>query len=125
MMYKEEPTLFTKKEFVVWANYYHYLEEQRLEVDTWNRLKWLGYYDNPPVILESQPCKLVTWKCPNSPCRDVFDDKKNVQTICLYCLDVPPPPLWWLVTNNPTWMFSHVFDVRVSSKKPNGNWMKS
>jgi hypothetical protein len=60
MMYKEEPTLFTKKEFAVWANYYHHLEEQRLEVDTWNRLTWLEYYDNPSVALESQPCKLVT-----------------------------------------------------------------
>jgi hypothetical protein len=28
------------------------------------------------------------------------------------------------VTNNPTWMFSHVFDVRVSAKKANGNWVK-
>jgi hypothetical protein len=38
-------------------------------------------------------------------------------------IEVPPPPLQWLVTNN--WMFSHVFDVRVSAKKGNGNWMKS
>jgi hypothetical protein len=26
-IYKEEPTLFTKKEFAIWANYFHYLEE--------------------------------------------------------------------------------------------------
>jgi hypothetical protein len=92
-------------------------------VDTWNRLKWLEYYENPPVTLESQPCKLVTWKCPNPQCRGVFDDKKNIQKICPYCLEVPPPPLQWLVTTNPTWMYSHVFDV--SAKKENGSWMKS
>jgi hypothetical protein len=81
MMYKEEPTLSTKKEFAVWASYYHYLEEKPLEMDTWNRLKWLEYYDNPPVTLESQPCKLVTWKCPNPPCRGVFDDKKSPEDL--------------------------------------------
>jgi hypothetical protein len=118
-MYKEELTLFTTKEFAVWANYYHYLEKQPLEVDTWNRLKWLEYYDNPPVTLESQPCKLMAWKCPNPPCRGVFDDKKNPQKICPYCLEVPPPP------TNPTWMYSHVFDVRVSAKKANGIWVKN
>jgi hypothetical protein len=29
------------------------------------------------------------------------------------------------VTNNPTWIYSHVFDVRGSAKEPNGNWMNS
>jgi hypothetical protein len=43
-IYMEETTLFTKKEFAIWASYFHYLEEQCLEVDTWNRLKWLEYY---------------------------------------------------------------------------------
>jgi hypothetical protein len=38
---------------------------------------------------------------------------------------VPSPPLQWLVTNNPTWLYSHVLDVRVAAKKQNGNWMKS
>jgi hypothetical protein len=94
-----------KKEFAVWENYYHFLEEKCLAVDTWNRLKWLEYYNNPPVTLESQPCKLVTWKCPNSPCRDVFDDKRNVQKICQYCREFPLPPLQWSVTNNPTVMY--------------------
>jgi hypothetical protein len=124
-MYKYEPTLFTKKEFAVWANYYHYLEEQRLEVDNWNRLKWLEYFGNPPVTLESQPCKLVQWKCHNPPCRGAYDDKKNIQNICPYCLEVPPPPLKWLVTNNPTWMFHLVFNIRGSAKKQDGNWVKN
>jgi hypothetical protein len=61
-IYKEEPTLFTKKEFAIWANYFHYLEEQCLEGDTWNRLKWMEYYEIPPCTLKDQPCKLVTWK---------------------------------------------------------------
>jgi Zinc knuckle len=47
-IYKEEPTLFAKKELAIWASYFYYLEEQCLEVDTWNRLKWLEYYENPP-----------------------------------------------------------------------------
>jgi hypothetical protein len=38
-IYKEEPTLFTKKKFAIRAHYFHSLEEQCLEVDTWNRLK--------------------------------------------------------------------------------------
>jgi hypothetical protein len=59
-IYKEEPILFTKQEFTIWANYFHYLEEQCLKVDTWNRLKWLEYYDNPPSTLKNQPMKLVT-----------------------------------------------------------------
>jgi hypothetical protein len=54
-IYKEEPTLVTKKEFVIWANYFHYLEEKCLEVDTWNRLKWLEYYENPPKNLKDVP----------------------------------------------------------------------
>jgi hypothetical protein len=39
-IYQNEPTLFHPKEFVILANYYHYLHEQCLEVDTWNHLKW-------------------------------------------------------------------------------------
>jgi hypothetical protein len=35
-IYQEKPTLFHPKEFVILANYYHYLHEH----DTWNRLKW-------------------------------------------------------------------------------------
>jgi hypothetical protein len=27
-IYKDDPTLFTKKEFAIWVNYFHYLEEQ-------------------------------------------------------------------------------------------------
>jgi hypothetical protein len=60
-IYKEEPTLFTK-------NYFHYLQEQSLEVNTWNRLKCMEYYENPPSTLRNQPGKLVTWECPNQYC---------------------------------------------------------
>jgi hypothetical protein len=101
------------------------LEEQNQEVDTWNRLKWLEYYDNPPVTLRIQPFMLVTWKCPNQQCtRDPTNDKKNVQKICPYCLEVPSPPLKWFVYQNPTSMFSHVFDTRGSPKVENRRWVE-
>jgi hypothetical protein len=67
-MYQNEPTLLHPKEFVVLANYYHYLQEQCLEVDTWNRLKWYEYYENPYAAIQSHPLKMVTWKCPNKYC---------------------------------------------------------
>jgi hypothetical protein len=46
-MYRDEPTLLQPKEFVILSNYHHYLHEQCGEVDTWNRLKWYEYYENP------------------------------------------------------------------------------
>ena len=38
-MYRDEPTLLHPKEFVILANYYHYLHEQCQEVDTWELVK--------------------------------------------------------------------------------------
>jgi hypothetical protein len=64
-MYQNEPELLYPKEFLALANYYHYLQEQCLEVDTWNRLKWYEYYENPYTAIQSHPLKMVTWKCPN------------------------------------------------------------
>jgi hypothetical protein len=64
-IYENEPTLLRPKEFIVLANYYHYLQEQCLEVDTWNRLKWYEYYENPYAAIQSHPLKMVTWKCSN------------------------------------------------------------
>jgi hypothetical protein len=119
-IYKEEPTL----EFAIWANYFHYLEEQCLEVDTWNRLKWMEYYENPPSNPKNQPCKLVTWKCPSQYCSGPEGDLRNVQKICLYCLQVPPTCIKWLVDHNPTKMLSHVFAIRGSPKEEDGNWVK-
>jgi hypothetical protein len=43
-MCRDEPAILHPKEFVILANYYHYLHEQCQEVDTWNRLTWLEYY---------------------------------------------------------------------------------
>jgi hypothetical protein len=67
-MYQNEPTLFHPKEFVALVSYYHYLQEQCLEVDTWNRLKWYEYYENPYAAIQSHLLKMVTWKCPNQYC---------------------------------------------------------
>jgi hypothetical protein len=123
-IYKEEPSLISKKEFAIWANYFHYLAQQCLEVDTWNRLKWLEYYYNPPSTLKNQPMKLVTWKCPNQYCSRPEGDLRNVLKICRYCLQIPPACIRWLVVHNPTMMFSHVFAIRGSPKEEDGNWVK-
>jgi hypothetical protein len=64
-MYHNEPTLLHPKEFVALANYYHYLYEQCLEVDTWNRLKWFESYECPYKAIQSHPLMMVTWKCPS------------------------------------------------------------
>jgi hypothetical protein len=53
-MSQNEPTLLHPKKFVALVNYYHYLQEKSLEVDTWNRLKWYEYYENP-----IQPSKVI------------------------------------------------------------------
>jgi hypothetical protein len=34
--YVDEPELLTRDEFAIWANYFHDLEEQKKEVETWN-----------------------------------------------------------------------------------------
>jgi hypothetical protein len=123
-IYKKETTLFTKIEFAIWANYFHYLEEQCLEVDIENRLKWMEYYENPPKTLKDQPCKLVTWKCPSKHCSGPGGDLRNLHKICPYCLQAPPACIKWLVDHNPTKMFSHVFAIRGSLKEEDGNWVK-
>jgi hypothetical protein len=113
---KEEPTIFTKKEFAIWANSFHYLEEQCLEADTWNRLKWLEYYHH----LE-EPTNEVS---PTQYCSGPEGDLRNVQKICPYCLQVPPACIKWLVDHNPTKMFSHVFAIKGSPKWEDENWVK-
>jgi hypothetical protein len=81
-MYQNEPTLLHPKDLVAIANYYHYLQEQCLEVDTWNRLKWYEYYENPCAAIQSHPLTMVTWKYPNQYCNGPDGDWKNVQKIC-------------------------------------------
>jgi hypothetical protein len=105
------------------VNYFHFLEEQCLEVDTWNRSKWLEYYVNPLFALKSQPMKLVTWKCPNQICSGPEGDLRNIQMIFQYCLQVPPACIK-LVDHNQTKMFSHVFAIRGSPKQEDGIWVK-
>jgi hypothetical protein len=69
-MYQNELTLLPSppQEFVVLANYYHYLQVQCLEVDNWNHLKWYEYYENSYAAIQSHPLKMVTWKCLNQYC---------------------------------------------------------
>jgi hypothetical protein len=81
-MYRDEPTILHPKEFIILASYYHYLHEQCQEVDTWNRLKWYEYYENPYAAIQSDPLKMVTWKCPNQYCNGPEGDWKNVQKLC-------------------------------------------
>jgi hypothetical protein len=82
-MYRDEPTLLHPKEFVILANYY-YLHEQCQEVDTWNRLKWYEYYENPYAAIQSHPLKMVTWKFPNQYCNGSEGDWKNVQKLWVH-----------------------------------------
>jgi hypothetical protein len=114
-MYRDEPTLLHPKEFVILANYYHYLHEQCQEVDTWNRLMWYEYYENPYAAIQSDPVKMVTWKCPNQYCNGPDRDWKNVQKLCPYCL---------LVDHNASKMFSHVFAIKGSPKTGDGKWIE-
>jgi hypothetical protein len=67
-MYRDEPTILHSKEFIILVNYYHYLHEQCQKVDTWNRLTWLEYYENPYAVIQGDPVKMVTWKCQNQYC---------------------------------------------------------
>jgi hypothetical protein len=46
--YKEDPAVLNKKEFSVWVNYFYYLQEQNVEVNTWNELMWYERYVRPP-----------------------------------------------------------------------------
>jgi hypothetical protein len=123
-IYQKEPTLFYPKELVILANYYHYLHEQCFELDTWNRLKWYEYYENPYAAIQSHPLKMVTWKCPNQYCYGPYGDWKNVQKIFPYCLQVPPACIKWLVDHNPSKMFSHVFAIKGSPKTKDGKWVE-
>jgi hypothetical protein len=123
-MYRDEPTLLHSREFVILANYYYYLHEQCQEVDTWNRLKWHEYYENPYAAIQSHPLKMVTWKCPNQYCNRPEGDWKNVQKICPYCLQVPPACIKWLVDHSPSKMFSHVFAIKGSPKTEDGKWVE-
>jgi hypothetical protein len=59
-MYQNEPTPLHPKDFIILANYFHYLQEQCLEVDTWNHLKWYEYYENPFAVIQTDPIKMVT-----------------------------------------------------------------
>jgi hypothetical protein len=98
-MYRDEPTLLHPKEFVILANYYHYLHEQCKEVDTWNCLKWYEYCNGPE------------------------GDWKNVQKLCPYCLQVPQACIKWLVDHSASKMFSHVFAIKGSLKTDDGKWV--
>jgi hypothetical protein len=123
-MYRDEPTLLHPKEFVILANYYHYLHEQCQEVDTWNWLKWYEYYENPYAAIQSPPLKMVTWKCPNQYYNGPEEDWKNVQKLCPYCLQVPPACIKWLVDHNASKMFSHVFAIKGSTKTVDDKWVE-
>jgi hypothetical protein len=94
-------------------------------VDTWNRLKWYEYYENPYATIQGNPIKKVTWKCPNQYCNGPEGDWKNVQRICPYCLQVPPACIKWLVDHNAARMFSHVFMIKGSPKTADGKWIEN
>jgi hypothetical protein len=123
-IYRDEPTLLHPKEFVILVNYYHYLHEQCQEVDTWNRLKWCEYNENPYAAIQSHPLKMVTGKCPNQYCNGHEGDWKNVQKLCPYCLQVSPACSKWLVDHNASKMFSHVFAIKGSPKTGDGKWVE-
>jgi hypothetical protein len=130
-MYRDETTLLHPKDFVILSNYYHYLHEQCQEVDTWNRLKWYEYYENPYAAIQSHPLKY---------CNGPEGDWKNVQKLCPYCLQVPlacikwlvdQSCIWvplaclkWLVDHNASKMFSHVFVIKGSPKTTDGKWVE-
>jgi hypothetical protein len=61
--YKKNPAVLNRKEFAVWVNYFYYLHEQGVEVNTWDELMWYERYVKPPYTLEGQPMKLVHWIC--------------------------------------------------------------
>jgi hypothetical protein len=121
-MYRDEPTLLHPKEFVILANYFHYVREQCQ--DTWNRLKRYEYYENPYAATQSHPLKMVTWKCPNQYCNGPEGDWKNVQKLCPYCLQVPLACIKWLVDHNASKMSSHVFAIKGSPRTVDGKWVE-
>jgi hypothetical protein len=123
-MYQNEPTLLHPKVLVALANYYHCLQEQCLEVDTLNCLKWYEYCENPFAAIQSHPLKMVTWKCPDQYCNGPDGDWKNVQKICPYCLQAPLACIKCLVDHSPSKMFSHVFAIKGSSKTADGKWVE-
>jgi hypothetical protein len=122
-MYRDEPTILHPKEFVILANYYHYLHEQYQEMDTWNTLTLLEYYENPYAAIQGDPVKMLTWKCPNQYCNGPEGDWKNDQKLCPYCLQVPLACLKWLVDHNASKMFSHVFMIKGSPETTDGKWV--
>jgi hypothetical protein len=95
-----------------------------LEVDTWNRLKWYEYDENPYAAIQSHPLKMVSWKCPNQYCNGPYGKWKNVQKICPYCLQVPPACIKRFVDHNASKMFSHVFAIKGSPKTKDGKWVE-
>jgi hypothetical protein len=122
-MYRDEPTLLHPKVLIILASYYHYLHEQGQEVDTWNRLKWYEYYENPNAAIQSHPLMMLTWKCPNQYCNGPEGDWKNVQKLCPNCLQVPLACIMWLVDHHASKMFSHVFALKGSPKTGDGKWI--
>jgi hypothetical protein len=118
--YVDEPELLTSNKFVVWANYFHYLEEQKKEVETCNCLLWYVLYKKPPDTMK--PCKLVHWTCPTQLGNKVCN-KQNVLMVCSPCLQVPPPPIKWLVDHNSVKLYNHQFTVKGILKKADDTWI--
>jgi hypothetical protein len=86
--YKENPGVIKRKLFAVWVNYFYYLHQQRVEVNTWNELMWYERYVRPPYTLEGQPKKLVDWICPKHYGRrgdNPMCGSCNVQVVCPEC----------------------------------------
>jgi hypothetical protein len=118
--YVDEPELLTRDEFAAWANYFHYLEEQKKEVETWNCLLWYMLYERPPATME--PWKLVHWTCTTQLGNKVCN-KHNVLMFFSTCSQVPPPHIKWLVDHNPAKLFSRRFTVKGILKKTDGTWI--
>jgi hypothetical protein len=88
------------------------------------RRKWIPgtdvLYEKPPVTMEL--CKLVHWMCPTQ-LGNMVCNKQNVLMVCSTCLQVPPPPIKWLVDHNSAKFYSHRFTVKGILKKADGTWI--
>jgi hypothetical protein len=51
-------------------------------------------------------------------------NKQNVLMVCSTCLQVPPPPIKWLVDHNPATLFSHRFAVKGILNNADSTWIE-
>jgi hypothetical protein len=69
-----------------------------------------------------EPCKLVHWTHPTQLGNKVCN-QQNVLIVCYTCLQVPPPPIKWLVDHNSAKLYSHWIAVKGILKNADGTWI--